>query len=215
MEKLFHGSDKEIIKPIYGYGRNDCDYGSGFYLCKELDIARMWACQYSEGGYINSYVINMDKLNVLWLNHVTDKDILTWIALLCANRIDQQTKSNSKEEIDFLIKNFLPNLNGVDMIVGYRADDSYYQYTRAFLNNDLPLELLKEAMELGKLGLQYALISKKAFDEIRFIDSLFVPSSNEYQIVEETANKEYEQILRKRNVNQTYLRDIIREISKH
>ena len=157
----------------------------------------------------------MDKLNVLWLNHVTDKDILTWIALLCANRIDQQTKSNSKEEIDFLIKNFLPNLNGVDMIVGYRADDSYYQYTRAFLNNDLPLELLKEAMELGKLGLQYVLISKKAFDEIRFIDSLFVPSSNEYQIVEETANKEYEQILRKKNVDQTYLRDIIREISKH
>ncbi|MBE6134219.1 MAG: DUF3990 domain-containing protein [Erysipelotrichaceae bacterium] len=29
---LFHGSDKEIVKPIYGYGRSNCDYGFGFYL---------------------------------------------------------------------------------------------------------------------------------------------------------------------------------------
>ena len=100
------------------------------------------------------------------------------------------------------------------MIVGYRADDSYYQYTRAFLSNDLPIELLKEAMKLGNLGLQYVIISRKSFDLISFVNSYKVNGDNEYKELEETANKEYERILRKRNINQTYLRDIVREISK-
>ena len=47
-----------------------------------------------------------------------------------------------------------------------------------------------------------------------FINSYKVKGSNEYKKLEETANKEYENLLRKRNVNQTYLRDIIREINK-
>lgn len=212
--RLYHGSDKEIVKPIYGYGRSDCDYGSGFYLCKEEQVAKIWACQYKDGGYVNSYDIDMSLLNVLYLNHLTNEDVLRWIALLCYNRIDEQTRITSREEIEFLISHYLPNLDDIDMIVGYRADDSYYQYTRAFLSNDLPIELLKEAMELGNLGLQHVIISKKAFDIITFVNSYRVSGDNEYKTLEENANKEYEKLLQKRNINQTYLRDIIREISK-
>ena len=40
------------------------------------------------------------------------------------------------------------------MIIGYRADDSYFSFANAFLNNTLSLEQLKEAMYLGKLGEQ-------------------------------------------------------------
>ena len=213
--RLFHGSDKEITKPIYGYGRVDCDYGSGFYMCADKNAAKMWASDNDNGGYINEYSINIKSLNVLFLNNLTNEDILKWIALLCFNRIDEQTRNNNKDEIDFLVKNYLPSLEDYDLVIGYRADDSYYQYTRAFLSNELPIELLKEAMELGKLGLQYVLISKKAFDSITFINSEKVNKSNEYKLLEEKANQEYDEIIRKRKINDTYLRDIIREVSKH
>lgn len=213
--KLYHGSDKEIVKPIHGYGRRDCDYGSGFYMCAEKDVAAMWAGQYESGGFINEYQIDLKKLKVKYLNHNTDIDILQWITILCYNRVDQETFNNNRDEINLLIDNFLIDISDVDMIVGYRADDSYYQYTRAFLNNDLPIELLKKAMLSGKLGLQYVLISKKAFEIVEFVKSTKTGFSDKYKVVEETANNEYQDILKERKVNQTYLRDILREIDKY
>ena len=214
MIKLYHGSDKEVVKPIYGAGSADSDYGSGFYLTDDFEIAKIWGASNKEGGYVNTYKLDLSNMKVLWLNHADKNDILVWLALLCANRVDRETRLSSKEEIDFLISHFLPKVEEYDVIIGYRADDSYYLYTRAFLRNELPFELLKEAMELGQLGLQYVLISHQAFGEIKFVKSDRVPHSNDYLELEDVANKEYEKLLRKKSINQTYLRDIIREIDQ-
>ena len=210
MIELFHGSQIEVPKPVFGLGRNDCDYGSGFYLCEDFEMASMWASQYKEGGYVNHYRIDLSSLRVLWLNHDTQEDILAWVALLCANRIDSETRESAMPEVDYLTQNHLPNLENVDVIVGYRADDSYYQYTRAFLTNQLPIELLKEAMEAGKLGLQYALHSQRSFRSLEFLSSTKVPYGSQYRRLEEQASLEYEKLFRKRTPFQTYLRDIIR-----
>lgn len=211
--KLFHGSDKIIEKPIYGLGRSDCDYGSGFYMCDEFDVAKLWASQNDEGGYVNVYHIDTSKMNILYLNHNTNDDVLKWITLLCSNRIDEGTRLDAFEEIKILQSKYLIDVTKYDMIIGYRADDSYYEYTRAFLLNQLPIELLKESMESGKLGLQYVLISKKAFNSIEFIESIKVQHDDDYSILEQKANNEFENIMRKRKVNQTYLRDVLREDS--
>ena len=214
MNTLFHGSDKEITKPVLGAGRADCDYGSGFYLSDDYNVAKMWAANYANGGYVNTYKIDLSNLRILWLNHSNLEEVMTWLALLCAHRIDKETANIAKDEVEFLKKNYLPKINEYDVIVGYRADDSYYVYSKAFLTNELPFELLKEAMELGNLGLQHVLISKKAFDQIIFVKSDHVPHDDNYDSLEENANKQYEKIIRKRTIHQTYLRDIIREIDK-
>ena len=57
------------------------------------------------------------------------------------------------------------------MIIGYRADDSYFQYAESFVENTLPLRGLNKALMLGKLGLQTVLVSERAFEQIRFVDA--------------------------------------------
>ncbi|MBE6142324.1 MAG: DUF3990 domain-containing protein [Erysipelotrichaceae bacterium] len=211
--KLYHGSNKEVVKPIYGYGRADCDYGSGFYMSDDYNAASMWASNNPAGGYINTYELDLKSLNVLYLNHNTDKDVLKWVAILCKHRIDENTRLEASEEINLLINRYCPKLDDIDVIVGYRADDSYYIYTREFLLNNLPLELLKRAMELGNLGLQYVLISKKAFNKIKFIDSKIISHNDEYAKLEEKANNEYELLVLNKNIKQKYVRDILRDNS--
>ena len=211
--KLYHGSNKEVVKPIYGYGRADCDYGSGFYMSDDYNAASMWASNNPAGGYINTYDLDLKSLNVLYLNHNTDEDVLKWVAILCKHRIDENTRLEASEEINLLINRYCPKLDDIDVIVGYRADDSYYIYTREFLLNNLPLELLKRAMELGNLGLQYVLISKKAFNKIKFIDSKIISHNDEYAKLEEKANNEYEMLVLNKNIKQKYVRDILRENS--
>ena len=77
---------------------------------------------------------------------------------------------------EYLIENFLPDYEHYDIIVGYRADDSYFSFARAFVMNGISLKQLGYAMRLGKLGEQFVLKSQRAFDAIRYMD--FEPVDN-------------------------------------
>lgn len=37
--RLYHGSPVESFKPTYGLGRDDHDYGRGFYMTVDLGVA--------------------------------------------------------------------------------------------------------------------------------------------------------------------------------
>ena len=37
---LFHGTSDEIVEPIYGRGEEKHDYGKGFYLTEDIELAK-------------------------------------------------------------------------------------------------------------------------------------------------------------------------------
>ena len=80
----------------------------------------------------------------------------------------------------YLLDNFLPEYEHYDLIIGYRADDSYFSFANAFLNNTISLEQLRKAMFLGKLGEQVVLKSEEAFSRLVFKESIPVDSSLYY-----------------------------------
>ena len=49
-----------------------------------------------------------------------------------------------------MLDTFLPEYEDKDIIIGYRADDSYFAFANAFLNNTLSLAQLEKAMNLGR-----------------------------------------------------------------
>ena len=55
------------------------------------------------------------------------------------------------------------------MIIGYRADDSYFTFAQDFVAGAISLKKLSEAMRLGKFWEQIVLKSEKAFEHIRFV----------------------------------------------
>ncbi len=82
---------------------------------------------------------------------------------------------------EYLVNNFAIDTAPFDVIVGYRADDSYFSFARDFINNTLPLASLEKAMRLGKLGIQYALVSDKAFGQLTFAGTETVRCETYYQ----------------------------------
>lgn len=68
---------------------------------------------------------------------------------------------------------FFPSYKGNDVIRGYRADDSYFSFASAFINNTISLTQLEKAMMLGNLGEQVVLKSKTAFSKLEFLGSEF------------------------------------------
>ena len=176
---LFHGSTKIIEKPVFGDGTPKNDYGLGFYCTENQELAMEWASTERNNGFANHYELNFDGLSVLYLNK-NPYHILNWLAILLKNRTFVLTQGLPTDARDYLLINFLPEYENYDIITGYRADDSYFSFANAFLNNTISLEQLRQAMYLGKLGEQIVLKSKKAFNSLNYIESIPVDTSKYY-----------------------------------
>lgn len=210
---LYHGSQNIVEKPMFGKGKTYNDYGQGFYCTEHIELAKEWACAEGSDGYANKYEIEIDGLSVLNLSS-EEYTVLSWIAMLMMHRKIQLHSPIAKRGRDYLIDNFLPDFKNYDVIIGYRADDSYFSFARSFLMNTISLKQLGNAMRLGKLGEQFVLKSKKAFDAISFIDYTVADNSEYYakrKTRDEKARIAYYKELEKEDIDGLFMRDIIKE----
>ena len=82
---------------------------------------------------------------------------------------------------EYILRNFSLDYRSKDLIIGYRADDSYFAFAQDFLNGTISYTQLGQAMKLGELGIQYAIKSREAFSRLKFIFSESVSSSIWYE----------------------------------
>lgn len=165
---LYHGSEKIIENPAYALGKKNNDYGRGFYCTESEELAKEWACAHNKNGFANKYEFDMEGLNVLYLSS-DEYVILNWLAILAQNRTYWENGTVSEMAKKYIAENFAIDTSGYDVIIGYRADDSYFSFAQDFASGAISYRQLTEAMRLGKLGEQVVLISEKAFEHIKFI----------------------------------------------
>lgn len=214
--KIYHGS-KDIIKsPIYGGGNKNNDYGKGFYTTEHFDLAAEWAVEENRSGYVNEYTIDTSDLKILNLNN-NEFNILNWLTILINNRLFKINSPIQKQGSKYLRDNFNINTNGYDIIIGYRADDSYYDFAESFLNNIINLEQLSKAMNLGKLGEQVFIKSEYAFSKIKYVKSTPVNKTKYYPLKKKRFDDAFIDYinLSTLDVEGLYLIDIIRKKIKN
>lgn len=192
---IYHGSNDIIEKPEFGKGNKKNDYGLGFYCTENVELAKEWACSNNEtNGYANQYEIDLRDYKVLDLRE-KKYSILNWMALLLRFRTFDVNTPISAQAKEYILENFYIDVEEYDVIIGYRADDSYFSFAKDFINNTISVEQLARAMRLGELGIQIVLKSKKAFDTVKYIS---------YELAE---CKEYyvKRVSRDRKARETYL----------
>ena len=167
---IYHGSQAIIKKPVFGEGNPRNDYGLGFYCTHEMELAKELACTEGSSGYANQYELDLSSLSVMRLSGA-EYNILNWLAVLLNNRTFRISNDIAAECKAHLLDKFLPDTGAYDIIVEYRANDSYFSFANAFLNNTLTLDQLEKAMYLGGLVEQTVLKIKTAFEQISFIRS--------------------------------------------
>lgn len=209
---LYHGSPEIVQVPNPARGREYNDYGQGFYLTEDHDLAGEWAVNDGRDGYINRYEIEMDDLSILYLNS-EGYNILHWLALLVDNRKFRISTPVMARAKDWLIDNYLIDLGFYDAVIGYRADDSYFRFAKDFLNNSITLGQLSQAMRLGKLGEQFVIKSNFAFDMLKYDGFEPVDSSFYYprrKARDEDARSEYHKMLEKESEDGSFIQALMR-----
>lgn len=215
MEKiLFHGSEEIVERPEFGKGARTNDYGRGFYCTENAELAKEWACAKNTNGYANRYLLDMTDLKVLNLNS-GDYHILNWLAILADHRTYWQSGAIAEEAKRYIRNHFLIDLSEYDVIIGYRADDSYFSFAQDFVAGAISLRKLGEAMRLGKLGEQIVLKSRKSFDQIKYT-GCEEADAEEYYVKKAKRDQDARRLYRncKRtadSINDIFILDIMRE----
>ena len=174
---LYHGSKDRIVKPLFGAGKPNNDYGLGFYCAESEELAKEWAVAKDHDGWANVYSLEDGDLTVLNLNS-GQYCILHWLAVLLENRQFETEYGLPSEAKSYLTTRFAVPYKEADVVVGYRADDSYFTFAQDFISGTISYSQLATAMRLGHLGDQYVLKSRKAFDRIEYVESRPAPRSD-------------------------------------
>ena len=211
---VYHGSDHIIEKPVYHGSKRTNDYGYGFYTTESIELAKEWACSDQRNGFANIYEFNPEGLSMLRLNS-PEYNILNWLAILTKYRSYWQNGSIAEEAKNYLQQHFFVDPAPYDVIIGYRADDSYFTFAQDFVAGTISLKKLSEAMRLGKLGEQIVLKSEKAFEHIRFVGAEPADAETYYEkkaLRDREARRAYRSTRQVSNaLNELYMIDIMRE----
>ena len=199
MEKLilFHGSPNEIVTPTFGLGNEKHDYGMGFYLTENIDLAKEWAvCRPDEtNGWVHKFEFDTDGLKILDFQQI---NVLSWLAELMKHRDASDTKRYRVLAQKF-IKKYGVDTTGYDVIKGWRANASYFYIAKEFVKDNIDVDILEDLLSLGGLGIQYCIKTEKAYARLREIPGSLQPV-------------EYAEFNEKYNERDTNAREKMREL---
>lgn len=175
---LYHGTPDEVVNPVYGRGQDKHDYGRGFYLTEDIELAKEWAvCRPNQqNGWVHKYELDCTDLKMF---DFQEKNVLSWLAELMKHRDAADTKRYRMLAAKFIEKYGI-DVNSYDVIKGWRADASYFYIAKEFVRDNIDIEILEELLSLGGLGIQYCLKSELAFSKLREIDEILPVDYTEF-----------------------------------
>lgn len=161
---LYHGSPNKVVVPKYGFGEEKHDYGKGFYLTENIELAKEWAvCRPDEtNGWVHKFELETTDLKILDFQKY---DVLSWLAELMKHRDASDTKRYHMLAKKFIEKYGI-NTSGYDVVKGWRADASYFYIAKEFVRDNVDIEILEELLSLGGLGIQYCVKSELAYSKL-------------------------------------------------
>ena len=214
---IYHGSKQLIKKPIVNGSNPFNDYGPSFYVSPDLDAAKMWACKNSQLGIVNKYFVKNESFKRLKILDLTDKNkwsVLNWLAVLMHFR--ELSGKHLKQYSVYLewISKYYVDVTKYDVVIGFRADDAYFRFPLKFFSGELSFDDLERIYLSGKLGVQYAFMSKRAINEIHFEKAIECDEEylGAYYSLVVKATKEFDELINAPfDAEKTYIIDLIRK----
>ena len=182
---LYHGSPNKVVVPQFGFGEGKHDYGKGFYLTENIELAKEWAvCRPDEtNGWVHKYELETDDLRIL---DFQEHNILSWLAELMKHR-DASDSRRYKVLSKKFIAEYGIDTSEYDVIKGWRANASYFYIAKEFVRDNIDIEILEELLSLGGLGIKYCIKSELAYSKLAEIED--GPISVDYSEFNEKYNE--------------------------
>lgn len=155
---LYHGSKKGIIGDIAPISRNECDFGSGFYMGTNTLQPLTLVCNEDKPKF---YTVELDLTG---LKVLTVEIGMDWAMLIAYYRKEMEGAKGTP-----IYEKYAHMADGYDVIIGYIANDRMYTELSRFFNKTLTDVALINCLSALDLGKQYVAISEKACKQIKIV----------------------------------------------
>lgn len=155
---LYHGSKKGIVGDIAPISREECDFGSGFYMGTNTLQPLTLICNEDKPKF---YTVELDMTG---LKVLTVEISMDWAMLIAYYRKEMESAKGTA-----IYEKYAHMADGYDIIIGYIADDRMYAELSRFFNKTLTDVALIHCLSALDLGKQYVAISEKACKQIKIL----------------------------------------------
>lgn len=160
--KIYHGSIVAVRRPSLRFGRYKTDFGKGFYTTTDFEQAARWAhIKKERANSVNAIVSVYEIADDLLEN---------------SNLMIMQYKGATESWLNFVVENRRSEelLHNYDIVLGPVANDKLYATISMYENGDLDVEAAIVQLKTHVLFNQVSLHSKRAIEEIKFLESKVV-----------------------------------------
>ena len=155
---LYHGSKKGIVGDIAPISRNECDFGSGFYMGTNTLQPLTLVCNEDKPKF---YTVELDMTG---LKVLTVEIGMDWAMLIAYYRKEMESAKGTP-----IYEKYAHMADGYDVIIGYIANDRMYTELSRFFNRTLTDVALINCLSALDLGKQYVAITEKACKQIKIL----------------------------------------------
>ena len=155
---LYHGSKKGIVGDIAPISRDECDFGSGFYMGTNTLQPLTLVCNEDKPKF---YTVELDMTG---LKVLTVEIGMDWAMLIAYYRKEMESAKGAA-----IYEKYAHMADGYDVIIGYIANDRMYTELSRFFNRTLTDVALINCLSALDLGKQYVAISEKACKQIKIL----------------------------------------------
>lgn len=163
---LYHGSYKTVEDPDLQHTREDIDFGAGFYLTPDIDMAKKWACG-KKNSFVSVYDVDVNSLDVFTFG--LNKQ---WLDYVEANRIHHGN----------------PRYNDYDLLIGPTADDKLYGTIEDYLEGMITANQAIEYLNIAGFSNQYVFKNEAAIKKAcRYIEGFEITGQEKQNIRQKAA----------------------------
>lgn len=155
---LYHGSKKGIVGDIAPISRDECDFGSGFYMGTNTLQPLTLVCNEDKPKF---YTVELDMTG---LKVLTVEIGMDWAMFIAYYRKEMESAKGTP-----IYEKYAHMADGYDVIIGYIANDRMYTELSRFFNRTLTDVALINCLSALDLGKQYVAISEKACRQIKIL----------------------------------------------
>ena len=161
--KLYHGSKDIVDKPLVSYGRDNLDFGKGFYTTNVQSQAEKWVQRFillGHKGYINVYDYDETEARTKYKYKNFPEYNEEWLDFILACR------NGSKIYQDY------------DIIEGGIANDKVFNTVELYFQNLIDKETALSRLKYEKPNNQICFINQKVQDAVLHFESYYELKEN-------------------------------------
>lgn len=164
---LSHASKKGIDGVIaIDKGRDNNDFGRGFYCGDSYDKAICFVCRFPESSV---YFIDFDPKGLKGIQFEVDTN---WMLAIAYFRGTLEAYRGNER-----IKKIIAPVLEADYVVAPIADNRMFQIIDTFISGEITDEQCKHCLAATNLGMQYVFLSNESVSHLKVLENCFVSSS--------------------------------------